>query len=360
MNADLNDLRVSQLLVKNDSTTNGRVYVANLLDVTSGGTDGAMVVSGGIKVGKSLHTSGKVYISDTTAIVGGTGGALVVAGSTNVSGVVRGGLGFDANSHRIINVQDPTQDMDAINKRYLTQVLSSREVRVPLVLTSSTRLVTTSNLYVPYLTGTIDEANDYKITMSCTFTCENIIAIRLLIDGVVVRSTIRHAPAYEAMTWSIVINNFSIPTVDVPVSLQVASMDGRTVTIENSTIVFAVVDQTSSGLTMSSNQSMLTSSTGNVEYLVYEIPEVFAGTYRLGVSYTWTTQNLIRTQIIVDGTVLNTEREHAKEYEIQDSTWFYKIIFPSTTSHTITLAFCSPDGRVSSIRNGYIELVRIT
>ena len=94
--------------------------------------------------GESLNLNGIFNLSNTTNAIGlGSGGSLTVDGGASfLKNVYIGGV-LDVNLQNIKNVQDPVDNYDAVNKRYLEDALSSINV------TTSTSFSLNNSITVP-------------------------------------------------------------------------------------------------------------------------------------------------------------------------------------------------------------------
>lgn len=94
--------------------------------------------------GNSLNLGGIFNIHNTTNALGlGSGGSLTVNGGASFDKNVYIGGVLDVNLQNIKSVQDPVDDYDAVNKRYLEEALSN------IAISSGTSFTLNNNVLVP-------------------------------------------------------------------------------------------------------------------------------------------------------------------------------------------------------------------
>jgi len=106
--SDLNGLNIQDINIKNDI-----IYIPYTKPSTNI-SSASFIIDGGISI---KNTSNSLNVSN--------GGALTIAGGLSISKNVNIGKELDMNINKIINVNDPEDDYDAVNKKYLTNFVSS-------------------------------------------------------------------------------------------------------------------------------------------------------------------------------------------------------------------------------------------
>ena len=104
-----------QLLIGADSIGKAIRGYDNLT-LTTDGTSGTFNIS---------NLTDVLIANSTNASGVGTGGALTILGGASIEKNVYIGGGLDVNVNRITSVNDPIQDLDAVNKRYVDNIIST-------------------------------------------------------------------------------------------------------------------------------------------------------------------------------------------------------------------------------------------
>lgn len=105
--------------------TSGQLIIAETDGDAIRGYDNLFFSTNGTIGSLVLNNYTSLYISNTTDAIGlGSGGSLTVDGGASFEKHVYIGDGLDMNYQRITRVQDPIEDFDAVNKRYVDLMIS--------------------------------------------------------------------------------------------------------------------------------------------------------------------------------------------------------------------------------------------
>ncbi len=105
--------------------TTGQLIIADNTGDSIRGFDNLTFTTNGTVGTLLLNDSTNLYIQNTTDALGvGSGGALTINGGASFEKNVYIGDQLDMNYHRITRVEDPEDDFDAVNKRYVDLMIS--------------------------------------------------------------------------------------------------------------------------------------------------------------------------------------------------------------------------------------------
>ena len=142
--------------------------------------------TGNTLVAGTLGVTGATTLSSTLGVTGNT----TIGGTLGVTGVITAGANIDANSHKIVNLAEPTADSDAATKYYVDAARSGLDIK------NSVRAATTANITLSN-TQTIDgvalSIGDRVLVKDQTTTSEN--GIYIVASGSWSRSTDADQPA---------------------------------------------------------------------------------------------------------------------------------------------------------------------
>lgn len=142
--------------------------------------------SGNTTIAGTLGVTGATTLSSTLGVTGNT----TIGGTLGVTGVITAGANIDANSHKIVNLAEPTADSDAATKYYVDAARSGLDIK------NSVRAATTANITLSN-TQTIDGValsnGDRVLVKDQTTASEN--GIYVVASGSWSRSTDADQPA---------------------------------------------------------------------------------------------------------------------------------------------------------------------
>ena len=121
--------------VTGNTTLSGTLAVTNDLAINTNKFN-VTASSGNTTIAGTLGVSGATTLSSTLGVTGNT----TIGGTLGVTGVITAGSNIDANSHKIVNLAEPTADSDAATKYYVDAARSGLDVK------GSVRAATTANI----------------------------------------------------------------------------------------------------------------------------------------------------------------------------------------------------------------------
>ena len=130
--------------VTGNTTLSGTLAVTNDLAINTNKFN-VTASSGNTSIAGTLGVTGATTLSSTLGVTGNT----TVGGTLSVTGVITAGSNIDANSHKIVNLAEPTADSDAATKYYVDAARSGLDIK------NSVRVATTANITLSN-TQTID------------------------------------------------------------------------------------------------------------------------------------------------------------------------------------------------------------